>query len=50
MKHLIKTSTGKSRILVPLELERLNMFPDDYVSELTIKVKEYNFLIQKELF
>ena len=30
MKHLIQTSNGKSRRLVPIELERLNMFPDDF--------------------
>jgi DNA (cytosine-5)-methyltransferase 1 len=30
MKHLIQTSNGKSRRLVPLELERLNMFPDNF--------------------
>ena len=29
-KHLIKTSSGKSRRLIPLELERLNMFPDNF--------------------
>ena len=29
-KHVIKTPTGKYRRLVPLELERLNMFPDNH--------------------
>ena len=37
MKHLIKTSSGwrniKSRRLIPLELERLNMFPDYFTEE-----------------
>ena len=30
MKHLIQTKDGKSRRLLPLELERLNMFPDNF--------------------
>ena len=29
-KHVIKTKSGKLRRLMPLELERLNMFPDDH--------------------
>lgn len=29
-KHVIKTKTGKYRRLVPIELERLNMFPDNH--------------------
>jgi DNA (cytosine-5)-methyltransferase 1 len=29
-KHVIKTADGKLRRLTPLELERLNMFPDDH--------------------
>ncbi len=29
-KHLIKTTSNRSRRLVPLELERLNMFPDNF--------------------
>ena len=29
-KHVIKTKSGKLRRLTPLELERLNMFPDDH--------------------
>ncbi|NCU38204.1 DNA (cytosine-5-)-methyltransferase [Candidatus Saccharibacteria bacterium] len=29
-KHVIKTSKGKLRRLTPLELERLNMFPDNH--------------------
>lgn len=31
-KHVIKTESGKYRRLVPLELERLNMFPDNHTS------------------
>lgn len=29
-KHVIKTKSGRLRRLTPLELERLNMFPDDH--------------------
>ncbi len=29
-KHLIKTASNKSRRLTPIELERLNMFPDNF--------------------
>ncbi len=29
-KHVIKATNGKYRRLTPLELERLNMFPDNH--------------------
>ncbi len=29
-KHVIKTASGRHRRLVPIELERLNMFPDNH--------------------
>lgn len=29
-KHVIKTTSGRYRRLTPIELERLNMFPDDH--------------------
>lgn len=29
-KHVVKTSSGRYRRLLPLELERLNMFPDNH--------------------
>ncbi|HEY4524042.1 MAG TPA: DNA (cytosine-5-)-methyltransferase [Candidatus Paceibacterota bacterium] len=29
-KHVIKTESGRLRRLLPIELERLNMFPDDH--------------------
>lgn len=29
-KHVVKTSSGRFRRLIPLELERLNMFPDNH--------------------
>lgn len=31
-KHVVLTSSGKFRRLVPVELERLNMFPDDHTA------------------
>lgn len=31
-KHIIKTESGRYRRLVPIELERLNMFPDNHTS------------------
>lgn len=31
-KHVIKTKSGKYRRLIPLELERLNMFPDNHTA------------------
>ena len=34
-KHVIKTESGKLRRLTPLELERLNMFPDNHTNEAT---------------
>lgn len=32
-KHVIKTKDGRYRRLVPVELERLNMFPDNHTKE-----------------
>lgn len=29
-KHVVKTPSGKYRRLTPIELERLNMFPDNH--------------------
>ena len=29
-KHVVKTKSGRLRRLIPIELERLNMFPDDH--------------------
>lgn len=34
-KHVIKTESGRLRRLTPIELERLNMFPDDHTKEAT---------------
>lgn len=31
-KHVVRTAEGKLRRLTPIELERLNMFPDDYTA------------------
>jgi len=32
-KHIIKTKSGKFRRLMPVELERINMFPDNHTKE-----------------
>ena len=32
-KHVVKTKSGKLRRLAPVELERLNMFPDNHTKE-----------------
>ena len=34
-KHIIRTNDGKFRRLTPIELERLNMFPDNHTSGAT---------------
>lgn len=34
-KHVVKTPTGRYRRLTPLELERLNMFPDNHTAGAT---------------
>lgn len=34
-KHVVKTSSGKLRRLTPIELERLNMFPDNHTDGAT---------------
>ena len=34
-KHVIKTESGRLRRLMPLELERLNMFPDNHTEGCT---------------
>ena len=34
-KHVVKTKSGKHRRLTPIELERLNQFPDNHTKEAT---------------
>ena len=34
-KHVIRTESGRLRRLIPIELERLNMFPDNHTKEAT---------------
>ena len=34
-KHVVETKSGKLRRLTPVELERLNMFPDNHTKEAT---------------
>ena len=51
MKHLIQTKSGKSRRLIPLELERLNMFPDNFTSiGINDYGEDYNLLDTKRAF
>lgn len=35
IKHIVKTPSGRYRRLMPLELERLNMFPDNHTEEVS---------------
>jgi len=51
MKHLIQTADGKSRRLIPLELERLNMFPDNFTEKgLDESGEEYQVLDTRRAF
>jgi DNA (cytosine-5)-methyltransferase 1 len=51
MKHLIQTKSGKSRRLIPLELERLNMFPDNFTEKgLDDSGEEYQVLDTRRAF
>lgn len=51
MKHLIQTEDGKSRRLIPLELERLNMFPDNFTEKgLDENGEEYQVLDSRRAF
>ena len=45
MKHLIKCKKGKARRLIPLELERLNMFPDNF-TKIGLNHKNQEYLIK----
>ena len=45
MKHLIKCKNGKARRLIPLELERLNMFPDNF-TKIGLNHKNQEYLIK----
>ncbi len=40
-KHVIRTKDGRLRRLMPLELERLNMFPDEHTAGLTDNKRAY---------
>ncbi|MEO8784938.1 MAG: DNA (cytosine-5-)-methyltransferase [Candidatus Saccharimonadales bacterium] len=40
-KHVIKTPSGKYRRLVPVELERLNMFPDNHTEGTTDSMRAF---------
>ena len=50
-KHLIKTPSGDSRRLVPKELERLNMFPDNFTQfGMKKNGSTYNIIDSKRAF
>jgi len=40
-KHVIKTKSGKLRRLTPLELERLNMFPDNHTAGISDTMRAF---------
>lgn len=48
-KHVIKTSKGKYRRLTPIELERLNMFPDQHTQHLGVTDAKRAFLMGNAL-
>ena len=51
MKHLIQTEDGRSRRLIPLELERLNMFPDNFTKiGIDNNGEEYDLLDTRRAF
>lgn len=48
-KHVVKTTSGKFRRLIPLELERLNMFPDNHTMHLKVSDGRRAFLMGNAL-
>ena len=48
-KHVIKTPSGKYRRLVPIELERLNMFPDNHTLHPEVSEVKRAFLMGNAL-
>ena len=49
MRHIIKTKAGKYRRLTPIELERLNMFPDNWTKVESIPSSRRGFLMGNAL-
>ena len=48
-KHVVKTETGRYRRLIPLELERLNMFPDNHTAHPEVSDGRRAFLMGNAL-
>ena len=48
-KHVIKTDSGRYRRLIPLELERLNMFPDNHTAHPEVSDARRAFLMGNAL-
>lgn len=48
-KHVIKTQSGRYRRLIPLELERLNMFPDNHTYHPDVSDSRRAFLMGNAL-
>lgn len=48
-KHVIKTPSGRYRRLIPLELERLNMFPDNHTYHSEVSDSRRAFLMGNAL-
>lgn len=40
-KHVVQTKSGRYRRLTPVELERMNMFPDDHTKEAPDKIRAF---------
>ncbi len=49
MRHIIEYEKGKYRRLIPLELERLNMFPDNWTEYEGISDSRRGFLMGNAL-
>lgn len=48
-KHVVQTPSGRYRRLIPLELERLNMFPDNHTCHSTVSDGRRAFLMGNAL-
>lgn len=48
-KHVVKTPSGRYRRLIPLELERLNMFPDNHTLHAEVSDAKRAFLMGNAL-
>ena len=48
-KHVVQTPSGRYRRLIPLELERLNMFPDNHTSHSAVSDGRRAFLMGNAL-